>query len=90
MFRYSDFDVKGRERAIAKDFGAVFFVGIGGKLSDGYRYDVRVSDYDDWSISLELGYAGLNGDILVWNSVLEDAFEFFFMGIRVDVDTLKY
>lgn len=90
LFCYLDFDVKGCEWVIVKDFGVVFFVGIGGKLSDGYCYDVCVLDYDDWSILLELGYVGLNGDILVWNLVLEDVFEFFFMGICVDVDMLKY
>ena len=75
LSRYPDLDAKGRERAIAKDLGAVFLVGIGGKLSDGHRHDVRAPDYDDWSTPSELGHAGLNGDILVWNPVLEDAFE---------------
>lgn len=79
-----------RERAIAKDLGAVFLVGIGGKLSDGHRHDVRAPDYDDWSTPSELGHAGLNGDILVWNPVLEDGFELSSMGIRVDADTLKH
>ncbi len=60
---------------------AVFLVGIGGKLSDGHRHDVRAPDYDDWSTPSELGHAGLNGDILVWNPVLEDAFELSSMGI---------
>ncbi len=50
-------------------------MGIGGKLSDGKRHDVRAPDYDDWSTMSEAGeFAGLNGDILVWNPVLEDAF----------------
>lgn len=90
LARYPDLDAKGRERAIAKDLGAVFPVGIGGKLSDGHRHDVRAPDYDDWSSASELGYAGLNGDILVWNPVLEDAFELSSMGIRVDADALKH
>ena len=89
LSRYPDLDAKGRERAIAKELGAVFLVGIGGKLSDGYRHDVRAPDYDDWSSASELGHAGLNGDILVWNPVLEDAFELSSMGIRVDADALK-
>lgn len=63
---------------------------IGGKLSDGHRHDVRAPDYDDWSSASELGHAGLNGDILVWNPVLEDAFELSSMGIRVDADALKH
>ena len=89
LSRYPDLDAKGRERAIAKDLGAVFLVGIGGKLSDGHRHDVRAPDYDDWSTPSELGHAGLNGDILVWNPVLEDAFELSSMGIRVDEDSLR-
>lgn len=51
---------------------------------------MRAPDYDDWSTPSELGHAGLNGDILVWNPVLEDAFELSSMGIRVDADTLKH
>jgi aspartate--ammonia ligase len=90
LSRYPDLDAKGRERAIAKELGAVFLVGIGGKLSDGHRHDVRAPDYDDWSSASELGHAGLNGDILVWNPVLEDAFELSSMGIRVDADALKH
>ena len=87
--RYSDLDAKGRERAIAKELGAVFLIGIGGALGDGKRHDVRAPDYDDWSTRTEGGFAGLNGDILVWNPVLEDAFELSSMGIRVDAETLK-
>jgi len=73
----------------AKELGAVFVIGIGGKLADGKRHDVRAPDYDDWSTPVESGFAGLNGDILVWNPVLEDAFELSSMGIRVDAETLK-
>ena len=87
--RFPDLDAKGRERAIAKELGAVFLIGIGGKLADGKRHDVRAPDYDDWSTPVESGFAGLNGDILVWNPVLEDAFELSSMGIRVDAETLK-
>ncbi len=90
LSRYPDLDAKGRERADPERSGAVFLVGIGGKLSDGHRHDVRAPDYDDWSTPSELGHAGLNGDILVWNPVLEDAFQFSSMGIRVDADTLKH
>ncbi|MBK4714300.1 MULTISPECIES: aspartate--ammonia ligase [Tenebrionibacter/Tenebrionicola group] len=87
--RFPELDGKGRERAIAKELGAVFLIGIGGKLADGRRHDVRAPDYDDWSTPTEDGFAGLNGDILVWNPVLEDAFEISSMGIRVDPQTLK-
>jgi aspartate--ammonia ligase len=89
LARFPDLDAKGRERAIAKELGAVFLIGIGGKLSDGKRHDVRAPDYDDWSTAGEGEFAGLNGDILVWNPVLEDAFELSSMGIRVDADALK-
>ncbi|EOZ6413930.1 aspartate--ammonia ligase [Cronobacter turicensis] len=87
--RFPDLDAKGRERAIAKELGAVFLIGIGGKLADGKRHDVRAPDYDDWTTPTESGFAGLNGDILVWNPQLEDAFEISSMGIRVDADALK-
>ncbi|AKL14349.1 TPA: aspartate--ammonia ligase [Kluyvera intermedia] len=89
LSRYPGLDAKGRERAIAKDLGAVFLMGIGGKLSNGQRHDVRAPDYDDWSTPGEKGLRGLNGDILVWNPVLEDALELSSMGIRVDADALK-
>ena len=79
LSRYPDLDAKGRERAIAKDLGAVFLVGIGGKLSDGHRHDVRAPDYDDWQ---------LNGDILFWHGTLDCALEFPSMGIRVDEKSL--
>jgi len=87
--RYPQLDAKGRERAIAKELGAVFLIGIGGALSDGKRHDVRAPDYDDWSTPSDEGFSGLNGDILVWNPVLQDAFELSSMGIRVDAETLK-
>lgn len=53
LTRFPDLDAKGRERAIAKELGAVFLIGIGGKLSDGKRHDVRAPDYDDWSTTGE-------------------------------------
>lgn len=90
LSRYPDLDAKGRERAIAKELGAVFLIGIGGKLSDGHRHDVRAPDYDDWSTQAESGLAGLNGDILVWNPILQDAFELSSMGIRVDANALQH
>lgn len=87
--KYPDLDAKGRERAIAKELGAVFLIGIGGALSHGKYHDIRAPDYDDWSTLNEDGLNGLNGDILVWNPVLEDAFELSSMGIRVDATALK-
>jgi len=86
--RYPDLDAKGRERAIAKELGAVFLIGIGGKLSSGESHDVRAPDYDDWTTENEDGFCGLNGDILVWNPVLQDAFELSSMGIRVSPECL--
>ncbi|HHE6470836.1 TPA: aspartate--ammonia ligase [Providencia rettgeri] len=86
--RYPDLDAKGRERAIAKELGAVFLIGIGGKLSSGESHDVRAPDYDDWTTKNEDGFCGLNGDIIVWNPVLQDAFELSSMGIRVSPECL--
>lgn len=86
--RYPDLAAKDREKAITKELGAVFLIGIGGDLSDGKPHDGRAPDYDDWTTKNSDGYHGLNGDILVWNPLLKDAFELSSMGIRVDQDTL--
>ena len=80
---------KERENAVAKEHKAVFIIGIGGKLSDGMPHDGRSADYDDWTTANEDGYEGLNGDLLLWNPVLEMAFEVSSMGIRVDADALR-
>ena len=77
--RYPGLTPKERENAIAREYGAVFVMGIGGELSNGEPHDGRAADYDDWS---------LNGDILLWNPILESAFEISSMGIRVDAATL--
>lgn len=87
--RYPDLDSKNREKAIAKEFGAVFIIGIGGRLSNGQPHDVRAPDYDDWTTENNDGYYGLNGDIIVWNPILQDAFEISSMGIRVDPTALQ-
>ncbi|QPB41655.1 aspartate--ammonia ligase [Rodentibacter haemolyticus] len=87
--RYPDLSSKERENAICKEYGAVFLIGIGGKLSDGKPHDGRAPDYDDWTTESENGYKGLNGDILVWNPDLEKAFELSSMGIRVDESALR-
>ena len=87
--RYPDLTPKERENAIAKAFGAVFLIGIGGELADGQPHDGRAPDYDDWTTPTENGYKGLNGDILVWNEQLGSAFELSSMGIRVDQEDLK-
>ncbi|MDM1138805.1 MULTISPECIES: aspartate--ammonia ligase [unclassified Empedobacter] len=86
--KYPTFTPKQRENAICKEFGAVFIYGIGGELSNGELHDARAADYDDWSTENSAGFRGLNGDILVWNPVLESAFELSSMGIRVDKEAL--
>ena len=86
---YPDLSPKEREDAICKKYGAVFIIGIGGKLANGEKHDGRAPDYDDWSTIAENGKAGLNGDILIWYPVLQRSFELSSMGIRVDCEALK-
>lgn len=86
---YPDLTSKEREDAIVKKHKAVFIIGIGGPLSDGKPHDSRAADYDDWSTLNEDGYCGLNGDLLLWNPVLESSFEISSMGIRVDEEALR-
>ena len=77
--KYPNLSVKEREREAVKEYGAVFLMQIGGKLSNGEKHDGRAPDYDDWT---------LNGDILLYNKVLDSAFEISSMGIRVDRNAL--
>ena len=128
--RYPDLSPKEREDAIAKEYGAVFIIGIGCRLGDGQKHDGRAADYDDWSTvatdapmiqnetpishtaeagdssNQNTGHAqemaaqahishsggeklpGLNGDMIVWNNVLQRSFEISSMGIRVDKEAL--
>ena len=88
--KYPGFNAKERENAIAKEHGAVFIYGIGGKLSSGEPHDGRAPDYDDWSSESGAGGKGLNGDIIVWNPILQNGLELSSMGIRVDKDVLKH
>src|SRR5574344_1551392 len=85
---YPNLSPKEREDEICKKYGAVFVMGIGGKMSNGEKHDGRAPDYDDWSTIAENGKMGLNGDILIWYPVLNRAFELSSMGIRVDKDAL--
>ena len=78
--RYPDLPVKEREKAAAKEYGAIFIMQIGDILSNGEKHDGRAPDYDDWK---------LNGDIIVYYPVLDIALELSSMGIRVDEDSLK-
>ena len=77
---YPDKTTKEREQLITRAHGAVFIEKIGGTLRSGEKHDGRSPDYDDWE---------LNGDILLWNEVLEIAFEITSMGIRVDSDAME-
>lgn len=87
--RFPNNTPKERENIVAKQYGAVFIMGIGGKMADGSIHDGRAPDYDDWISEAGDGYHGLNGDLLVWNPVLEQAFELSSMGIRVSPESLK-
>ncbi len=77
--KYPTLTAKERENSIAKEYGAVFLMQIGDNLSNGEKHDGRAPDYDDWA---------LNGDLLVYNRVLDSALELSSMGIRVDKETL--
>ncbi|NCB69002.1 MAG: aspartate--ammonia ligase [Bacteroidia bacterium] len=85
---YPDKTPKERETEFARKHKAVFIMGIGGPLGDGKKHDGRAPDYDDWTTPGEDGLQGLNGDIILWNPVLEIAFEISSMGIRVDKEAL--
>ena len=90
---YPDLPRKQRETAILQEYPAVFIVGIGWPLRDGYPHEMRAADYDDW-VTNTLAQSGkethgLNGDILVWNSVTKRRHELTSMGIRVTAETLK-
>ena len=86
--KYPKLAPRDREHALLKECGAAFIIGIGGKLSDGEIHDGRAPDYDDWSTPNTAGYEGLNGDIFVWNPVLNRGLELSSMGIRVDTKAL--
>ncbi|MFO0495294.1 MAG: aspartate--ammonia ligase [Flavobacteriia bacterium] len=86
--KYPELSPKERENKICEEYGAVFLIGIGGKLASGQPHDGRAADYDDWSTPTSSEYKGLNGDILLWNPILGRAFEISSMGIRVDKEAL--
>jgi len=91
--RFPDLPRKQRETAILQEFPAVFIYGIGWPLADGYPHEMRAADYDDWVTETTSKDGrpmhGLNGDILVWNSVTRRRHELTSMGIRVNAETLK-
>lgn len=90
---YPDLPRKQRETAILQKYSAVFLIGIGWTLQDGYPHEMRAADYDDWvtETKTDTGRAahGLNGDILVWNPVTRRRHELSSMGIRVNAGTLR-
>jgi aspartate--ammonia ligase len=91
--RYPDLPRKQRETAILQDYPAVFIIGIGWPLADGYPHELRAADYDDWVTETMASNGkirhGLNGDILVWNPVTKRRHELSSMGIRVNAETLR-
>ncbi|MDR1227257.1 MAG: aspartate--ammonia ligase [Prevotellaceae bacterium] len=87
--QYPKLSPRERESEAAKKHGAIFVIGIGSRLADGEKHDGRAADYDDWSTPTTGGRKGLNGDIILWNDVLNSAFEVSSMGIRVDKETLE-
>ena len=90
---YPDMPRKARETAILQKYPAIFIIGIGWTLKDGYPHELRAADYDDWvtETKSEDGKSmhGLNGDILVWNSITKRRHELTSMGIRVSPETLR-
>lgn len=85
---YPELSSREREDKVAKEFGAVFIIGIGAEMPNGEIHDGRAPDYDDWVTPSRPGYKGLNGDIVIWNEVLQRSFEISSMGIRVDKSSL--
>ncbi len=90
---YPNLPRKQRETEVLKKYPAIFIIGIGWPLKDGYPHEMRAADYDDWmtDTSRETGREthGLNGDILVWNPVTKRRHELTSMGIRVTAETLE-
>ena len=85
---YPDLSGKEREAEATKKYGAIFLIGIGAPLSNGEPHDGRAPDYDDWITPNSAGFQGLNGDILLWDDILETPFELSSMGIRVSPESL--
>jgi aspartate--ammonia ligase len=90
---YPDLPRKQRETKVLQEYPAIFIIGIGWTLEDGYPHELRAADYDDWVTETvsEDGRPmhGLNGDILVWNHVTKRRHELTSMGVRVNAETLK-
>ena len=90
---YPNLPRKQRETAILQQYPAIFILGIGYPLEDGYPHEMRAADYDDWVTETNSTDGrplhGLNGDILVWNHVTRRRHELSSMGIRVNAESLK-
>jgi aspartate--ammonia ligase len=90
---YPDLPRKQRETEALKKYPAIFIIGVGWVLKDGYPHEMRAADYDDWVTETKSDDGrlmhGLNGDILVWNPVTRRRHELTSMGIRVNADTLR-
>jgi aspartate--ammonia ligase len=90
---YPDLPRKQRESLVVQKYPALFIIGIGWTLEDGYPHEMRAADYDDWVTETvsEKGRTmhGLNGDILVWNPVTKRRHELMSGGIRVNAETLR-
>ena len=90
---FPDLPRKQRETETLKKYPAIFIIGIGWVLKDGYPHEMRAADYDDWITETKSDEGrtmhGLNGDILVWNPVTKRRHELTSMGIRVNADTLR-
>ncbi|HKW66747.1 MAG TPA: aspartate--ammonia ligase [Terriglobales bacterium] len=90
---YPDLPRKQRESQVLQKYPAIFIIGIGWPLADGYPHENRAADYDDWLTETRSPEGrlmhGLNGDILVWNPVTRRRHELTSMGIRVNADSLR-
>jgi len=90
---FPDLPRKQRETLIVQKYPAVFIIGIGWTLKDGYPHEMRAADYDDWVTPTIVKngeqFHGLNGDILLWNPITQRRHELSSMGIRVNADTLR-
>jgi aspartate--ammonia ligase len=93
LARYPDLPRKQRETRILQEIPAIFVIGIGWTLEDGYPHEMRAADYDDWATPTVSPQGrpthGLNGDILVWNPVTKRRHELSSMGVRVDAAALR-
>ncbi|MBD5256568.1 MAG: aspartate--ammonia ligase [Bacteroides sp.] len=87
--KYPGMSATKRESAAAREHGAIFIIGIGAPLSSGEPHDGRAPDYDDWISPNSEGFTGLNGDIVLYDKVLDRSFELSSMGIRVSPESLK-